>query len=78
MDLQTYISDMARRTELADACNTTGDWLYQIATNWQGRRASTDLAQLIERESERIGPEKVTKESLRPDVWSKPDTAQAA
>jgi hypothetical protein len=69
MNLSDFISDQERRAQLAAACNTSGDWLYQIATNWNGRRASTDLAKLIERESERIGPEKVPKELLRPDVW---------
>lgn len=69
MDLLTYISDLERRKALADASGTTVDWLYQIATCWNGRRASTDLAQVIERESDRLGPERVPKETMRPDVW---------
>lgn len=68
MDLLTYISDFERRSSLAQACNgASPDYLWQIATG--RRRASTDLAKLIESESERLGPEKVPKESLRPDVW---------
>lgn len=69
MDLLSFISDMDRRSKLATACGTTGDWLYQIATKWDGRRASTDLAKKIETESRKIGPKAVPKESLRPDVW---------
>lgn len=78
MDLQTFIADKDRRAALAEACGTSGDWLYQIATGWNGRRASTDMAKAIERESERIGPERVPKESLRPDVWPLSDQQEAA
>lgn len=69
MDLQAFISDADRREALASACQTHPGYLWQLATGWQGRRPSTDMAQAIERESERIGPEKVPKASLRPDVW---------
>lgn len=69
MNLLAFIDDMDRRAELAAACDANPDYLWQIATG--RRRASTDLAQVIERESARIGPESVTKESLRPDVWPK-------
>ena len=69
MNLSDYISDMGRRAALAEACGTSPDYLWQVATGWNGRRASTDLAQAIERESQRLGPEGVPKESLRPDVW---------
>ncbi len=69
MNLENFIADMPRRAELASRCGTNPDYLWQIATGWRGKRASTGLAQAIERESEQIGPEKVTKESLRPDVW---------
>ena len=78
MDLQTYIADPARRQSLADAIPCSPDYLWQIATRWNGRRASTDLAQSIERESEKIGPERVSKESLRPDVWPPVNHSEAA
>jgi hypothetical protein len=64
MDLRTYISDMQRRAALARACGTSPDYLWQIATRWKGRRPSAELALRIERETERLGPEKVPKEPL--------------
>jgi hypothetical protein len=64
MDLLTYISDMSRRRALAAACDTDPDYLWQVATRWRGKRPSPDLAEAIERESERLGPEKVPKEPL--------------
>lgn len=78
MDLQTFIADKDRRAALAEACGTTGDWLYQIATGWNGRRASTDLARKIEAASAAIGPERVPKESLRPDVWPPAEDGRSA
>jgi hypothetical protein len=79
MNLTDFIADPERRAALAAACETSGDWLYQIATGWNGRRASTDLAKLIERESERIGPERVPKELIRPDVWGdEPEAPRSA
>jgi hypothetical protein len=64
MELAEYISDMGRRRALADALNTSPDYLWQIATRWNGRKPSAELAARIERESERLGPEKVAKEPL--------------
>ncbi|WP_045756657.1 hypothetical protein [Xanthomonas albilineans] len=64
MDLITYISDMTRRRALADACATSPDYLWQIATRWQGRRPSPDLAARIEEATARLGPEMVPKEPL--------------
>lgn len=64
MDLLTYISDVPRREALAKACDSDPNYLWQIATGWRGRRASPKLAERIELESERLGPEKVTKESI--------------
>lgn len=64
MDLLTYISDMSRRAALADACGTSPEYLWQIATRWRGKRPSPELAATIERESDRLGPEKVYKEPL--------------
>lgn len=64
MDLLTYISDMGRRKALADACDTDPNYLWQIATGWRGKRASPVLAERIEAETKRLGPETVTKESV--------------
>lgn len=63
MSLLTYISDMARREALALAVERSPDYLWQVATN--RRRASTDLARAIDRETNG----EVPKASLRPDVW---------
>jgi DNA-binding transcriptional regulator YdaS (Cro superfamily) len=76
MDLKTYIKDPQRRADLAALVNSSGDYLYQIATN--RRKASSKLAQEIDAATERLGPERVTKESLRPDIWSEPEKARAA
>jgi len=64
MDLLTYISEMPRRIALADACGTSPEYLWQIATRWRGKRPSPELAALIEQESDRLGPEKVAKEPM--------------
>ena len=55
---------MSRRTALAEACGTSPEYLWQIATRWRGKRPSPELAATIERESERLGPAKVHKEPL--------------
>lgn len=41
-----WISDRQRRAALAEQADTSGDYLYQIATG--RRRASVDLAEAIE------------------------------
>ena len=64
MDLLTYISDMPRRVALAEACGTSPEYLWQIATRWRGKRPSPGLAALIEKESGRLGPERVAKEPM--------------
>lgn len=69
MNLLDFIADPERKQKLATATESSPAYLYQVATGWNGKRASTDLAQAIERESALIGPECVPKESLRPDVW---------
>jgi hypothetical protein len=75
MELKDYIADPERRRLLADAAGTDPDYLWQIATGYVRKntkkptRASTDLALKIERETTRLGPRTVRKESLRPDVW---------
>ena len=76
MNLNAYVSDLQRRADLASAIGSSPDYLYQIATN--RRSASARLARLIEQESARLGPEPVTKESLRPDIWPELVTQQAA
>lgn len=72
MDLLTYISDMTRRVALADACGTSPEYLWQIATSWRGKRPSARLACAIERESARLGPAVVRKE---PMIFGRPDQA---
>ena len=67
MDLLTFIDNSIRRRDLAGSTSSSPDYLWQIATG--RRRASPALAQANERETERIGPERVPKESLRPDIW---------
>lgn len=64
MDLLTYITDMGRRAALAEACDTSPDYLWQIATRWKGRRGSPELAARIEDATRAIGPDVVTKESI--------------
>lgn len=64
MDLLTYISDMNRRTQLAKACGTSPDYLWQVAKRWKGRRGSPELAERIEIETRRLGHAVVTKESV--------------
>ena len=76
MDLLTYISDMGRRADLAQACESNPDYLWQIATG--RRQAGIELAKAIERESERLGPERVPKELVRPDVWELPEKRKRA
>lgn len=70
MNLLTYISDMERRRALADKLGRNPLYLWQVATG--RRRASTDLAQDIERATTELGPETVPKGSMRPDVWQMP------
>ncbi len=55
---------MNRRVALAEACGTSPDYLWQIATRWRGKRPSPELAASIERETERLGPEQVPKEPM--------------
>jgi hypothetical protein len=62
-----FISDTARRRELAERTDSNPNYLWQIATG--RRRASPDLARDIEGETAEIGPFTVPKESLRPDLW---------
>ena len=64
MELKTYIeSAPARQALAAEVCNGSEAYLYQLATG--RRKAGHKLAQAIERATEG----RVSKESLRPDVW---------
>lgn len=79
MDLLTFISDMARRYELAERLDCSPDYLWQLAVKFQAKgakrpkRPSTDLARRIEKETEDMGF-KVSKASLRPDVWKEEES----
>lgn len=64
MNLMTYIEDIERRAALAAACGTSPEYLWQIATGWNGRRAGKALAILIE---ERTGGA-VSRHELRDDM----------
>lgn len=75
MDLNTFIADTQRRRLLAERLGKNPSYLWQIATG--RRRASTDLAQEIERETEEIW-KRVPKETLRPDVWQAPPSKSTA
>jgi len=77
MDLLTYISDIPRRQELARKVDKHPLYLLQIATHWRGKRPSPELAMALEAATAELGPETVTKESLRPDIW-KPVSIQEA
>lgn len=48
MNLLTYIADEDRKTTLAAAVGKSPAYLWQIATEWRGKRASPQLAQAIE------------------------------
>lgn len=71
MTLLEYISDSSRRAKLAADCGRSPDYLWQVATN--RRRASTELAQLIDRHT----AGEVQKGTLRPDVWELLEDAAA-
>lgn len=72
MDLLDYISDRARRAQLASDLGKNPDYLWQIATN--RRRASALLAVEIDR----FTRGQVKRESLRPDIFVKPEAFDRA
>jgi hypothetical protein len=81
MDLKNFIEDMDRRLALAKAVKRNPTYLFQIATarvrtDGTVTQASVPLALAIERETKRIGPFTVRKETLRSDIW--PAKAKAA
>lgn len=65
MDLKTYLEEGGRRQSLADAVNTSADYLWQIATGWKGRKPSPKLARKISEATHGL----VSLAELRPDVW---------
>jgi DNA-binding transcriptional regulator YdaS (Cro superfamily) len=70
MDLATFNSDMARRTELARRLGRSPDYLWQLGIAWRGKRPSPELAQRIEAETATWGRRfRVSRKKLRPDLW---------
>lgn len=65
MDMLEYISDTARRDELAKKLNTSPVYLRQIATRFRDRTCSPRFAIRIEEASDG----QVSRESLRPDIF---------
>lgn len=73
MALIEYIADPARRTALASNTSSSPDYLWQIATGWNGKRAGHDLAMRIEAATDGA----VRCDDLRPDVlWNRDDTGR--
>lgn len=65
MKLFDYIKNMDRRNSLAAACETSPDYLWQVATGWNGRKAGHQLARKIEVATMGI----VTRYDIRPDIF---------
>ena len=81
MDLLTFIGDPARKAALATLTGASPAYLWQVATGWtpkggRAKRASAELAVAIEAATAKIGPEAVSRQSLRPDLFG-PDPAMA-
>lgn len=72
MTLFEFISDMARRLELAAAVGYSSDYLWQVATG--RRKASHKLARKIEAATHG----QVTRFELRPDIFGTAPQAKAA
>lgn len=68
MDLKTFLEEGGRRQSLADAVGMSPDYLWQIATGWQGRKPSPKLARKISDATHGV----VSLAELRPDVWGAP------
>jgi DNA-binding transcriptional regulator YdaS (Cro superfamily) len=66
MDLTSFIADRQRRASLAKACDTSPDYLWQIATGWKGRKPSARLARRIHDATHGL----ISLESMRPDVFT--------
>lgn len=77
MDLQTFIGDSDRRRALAERLGKSPDYLWQIGTGWNGRKASPELALGIERATAELGPDRVRCELIRPDVvWTRNEAGE--
>jgi len=71
MNLADYIAEPARRAELARQLSTSRDYLWQIATGWNGRRVTAERCIAIETATDGV----VTRYELRPDVFGEPPAA---
>lgn len=81
MDLITFISDPARKAALAEKTGASPAYLWQVATGWtpkggRPKRASGELAAAIELATSEMGPDVVTRQSLRPDIFGPLPVAQ--
>ncbi|WP_192630203.1 YdaS family helix-turn-helix protein [Lysobacter sp. OAE881] len=65
MTLADFISDRDRRKSLAEAVDASPDYLWQVATGWNGRKPSPKLALRISKATHGL----VTVQSMRPDVF---------
>ncbi|MGN6519564.1 MAG: transcriptional regulator [Dokdonella sp.] len=65
MNLKTFIEDEGRRDSLLAALRCSPGYLWQIATQWRGRRPSAELARRIH---DATGGE-VSVHDLRPDIF---------
>ena len=75
MNLSDYFAeDRARRRQLAQRLGTSADYLWQLATGWNGRKASPELARRIETATDG----RVSCSDLRPDIWPPEPPATAA
>lgn len=60
-----FAQDRSRRRELARALGMSAGYLTQIATGWNGRKPSPELAMRIEAATAGA----VSRSDLRPDIW---------
>ena len=72
MDLNTYFKTHGDRGRLAADLRVSPDYLWQIATGWDNRKASPKLALRIE--SATGGA--VSRHDLRPDIFGPAPTQQ--
>lgn len=72
MDLNTYFKEKGRRGELAASLGLSAAYLWQLASGWDERKPSPQLALRIE---EATGGD-VTRHDLRPDIFGPPSSDQ--
>lgn len=65
MTLADFIADRDRRKSLAAAVEASPDYLWQVATGWNGRKPSPKLARRINKATHGL----VSLSSLRPDIY---------